>query len=130
VFGKKRTEQQEGAGKPALRCSFCNKSDRDVRKLIAGPTVFICDECVQVCVDIIADSARRVGPGVTGAEAPVPAKPPWPARIWCALCRMPLAFEEALLVADRGLVCGPCVSAVEATALAARDASEKPGPVQ
>jgi hypothetical protein len=129
VFGKKRTELQEGAGKPDLRCSFCNKSDRDARKLIAGPTVFICDECVQVCVDIIADRAG-FKPRATLAEAPVPQKPPWPARIWCALCRLPLALEEALLVADRGLVCGPCVSAVEATALAARDASQKPGPVQ
>ncbi len=38
-----------------LRCSFCNKSQRDVRKLIAGPTVYICDECVDICVDIIAE---------------------------------------------------------------------------
>jgi ATP-dependent Clp protease ATP-binding subunit ClpX len=36
-----------------LRCSFCNKSQNEVRKLIAGPTVFICDECVGVCQDII-----------------------------------------------------------------------------
>ena len=35
-----------------LRCSFCNKDQNDVRKLIAGPTVFICDECVEVCNDI------------------------------------------------------------------------------
>lgn len=38
-----------------LRCSFCNKSQRDVRKLIAGPTVYICDECVDICLDIIAE---------------------------------------------------------------------------
>ena len=41
-----------------LRCSFCNKDQNDVRKLIAGPTVFICDECVEVCNDIIADDSR------------------------------------------------------------------------
>jgi len=41
-----------------LRCSFCNKDQSDVRKLIAGPTVFICDECVEVCNDIIADDHR------------------------------------------------------------------------
>jgi ATP-dependent Clp protease ATP-binding subunit ClpX len=40
-----------------LRCSFCNKSQNDVRKLIAGPTVFICDECVAVCQDIIEEDA-------------------------------------------------------------------------
>jgi ATP-dependent Clp protease ATP-binding subunit ClpX len=38
-----------------LRCSFCNKSQNDVKKLIAGPTVFICDECVDVCNEIITD---------------------------------------------------------------------------
>jgi ATP-dependent Clp protease ATP-binding subunit ClpX len=43
------------AGDDTLRCSFCNKSQREVRKLIAGPTVFICDECVDICLDIIAE---------------------------------------------------------------------------
>ena len=44
-----------------LRCSFCNKDQNDVRKLIAGPTVFICDECVDVCNDIIADDRKVEG---------------------------------------------------------------------
>src|ERR1700752_4001928 len=49
-------------GEPeVLRCSFCNKDQNDVRKLIAGPTVFICDECVDVCNDIIADDRRVEG---------------------------------------------------------------------
>ena len=38
-----------------LRCSFCNKSQRDVKKLIAGPSVYVCDECVEICNEIIAD---------------------------------------------------------------------------
>jgi hypothetical protein len=38
----------------ALRCSFCNKTQEDVKKLIAGPNVFICDECVETCREIIA----------------------------------------------------------------------------
>ncbi len=42
-------------GGEELRCSFCNKSQREVKKLIAGPTVFICDECVDICLDIIAE---------------------------------------------------------------------------
>ncbi len=41
--------------KKALRCSFCNKSQEQVRKLIAGPSVYICDECISLCSDIIAD---------------------------------------------------------------------------
>ena len=45
-------KKSDGEG---LKCSFCNKSQRDVRKLIAGPTVYICDECVDICLDIIAE---------------------------------------------------------------------------
>ncbi len=41
------------------RCSFCGKSQREVRKLIAGPTVYICDECIELCNEIIADEAER-----------------------------------------------------------------------
>jgi ATP-dependent Clp protease ATP-binding subunit ClpX len=51
----------------ALRCSFCNKDQNDVRKLIAGPTVFICDECVDVCNDIIADDNKFDRSGTKGA---------------------------------------------------------------
>jgi len=54
-----------------LRCSFCNKDQNDVRKLIAGPTVFICDECVEVCNDIIADDNRFESRG-TRSTLPVP----------------------------------------------------------
>src|SRR5437879_13332886 len=44
---------REGNG--TLRCSFCGKSQNDVRKLIAGPTVYICDECIELCKDIVAE---------------------------------------------------------------------------
>jgi len=43
---------------PALRCSFCNKTQNEVKKLIAGPNVYICDECVEVCGDIIAEERK------------------------------------------------------------------------
>jgi ATP-dependent Clp protease ATP-binding subunit ClpX len=49
-------KKPEGDG---LKCSFCNKSQRDVRKLIAGPTVYICDECVDICLDIIAEEREN-----------------------------------------------------------------------
>src|SRR3970040_54025 len=45
-----------------LRCSFCNKNQRDVKKLIAGPTVYICDECVDICLDIIAEEKDTTDP--------------------------------------------------------------------
>ena len=44
--------------KNTLYCSFCGKSQREVRKLIAGPTVFICDECVELCMDIIREETK------------------------------------------------------------------------
>ena len=44
--------------KNPLYCSFCGKSQHEVRKLIAGPTVFICDECVELCVDIIGEENK------------------------------------------------------------------------
>ncbi|MCP5085996.1 MAG: ATP-dependent Clp protease ATP-binding subunit ClpX [Rhodobacteraceae bacterium] len=47
-----------GESKNTLYCSFCGKSQHEVRKLIAGPTVFICDECVELCMDIIREEAK------------------------------------------------------------------------
>ena len=44
--------------KNILYCSFCGKSQHEVRKLIAGPTVFICDECVELCMDIIKEEIK------------------------------------------------------------------------
>ena len=62
-----------GDSKNTLYCSFCGKSQHEVRKLIAGPTVFICDECVELCMDIIREettaSLVKSGDGVpTPAE--------------------------------------------------------------
>ncbi len=48
----------EGDAKNTLYCSFCGKSQHEVRKLIAGPTVFICDECVELCMDIIREESK------------------------------------------------------------------------
>jgi ATP-dependent Clp protease ATP-binding subunit ClpX len=63
--------KKTGADGEVLRCSFCNKDQNDVRKLIAGPTVFICDECVDVCNDIIADDRRAEGRAArTGLPTP------------------------------------------------------------
>ncbi|MBN8291528.1 ATP-dependent Clp protease ATP-binding subunit ClpX [Rhodobacter sp. NTK016B] len=47
--------------KNTLYCSFCGKSQHEVRKLIAGPTVFICDECVELCMDIIREETKGTG---------------------------------------------------------------------
>ena len=53
-----------------LNCSFCGKSQREVKKLIAGPTVYICDECIGLCNDIIAEEVEREQQ--LGGNAPIP----------------------------------------------------------
>ena len=52
------TKSTNGDSKNTLYCSFCGKSQHEVRKLIAGPTVFICDECVELCMDIIREENK------------------------------------------------------------------------
>lgn len=58
--------------KSTLYCSFCGKSQHEVRKLIAGPTVFICDECVELCNDIIREEIKSAGSGRKDGEVPTP----------------------------------------------------------
>ena len=57
--------------KNTLYCSFCGKSQHEVRKLIAGPTVFICDECVELCMDIIREETKTTGLKATDG-VPIP----------------------------------------------------------
>ncbi len=52
------SNSSDGDAKNTLYCSFCGKSQHEVRKLIAGPTVFICDECVELCMDIIREETK------------------------------------------------------------------------
>ena len=56
--GRSVHAQAAGNSKNTLYCSFCGKSQHEVRKLIAGPTVFICDECVELCMDIIREEHK------------------------------------------------------------------------
>lgn len=58
--------------KSTLYCSFCGKSQHEVRKLIAGPTVFICDECVELCNDIIREETKGTVTGRKDGEVPTP----------------------------------------------------------
>ncbi|HZA28868.1 MAG: ATP-dependent Clp protease ATP-binding subunit ClpX [Pseudomonadota bacterium] len=55
-----------------LYCSFCGKSQHEVRKLIAGPSVFICDECVDLCNDIIREEIQDKSMGSSGRKLPTP----------------------------------------------------------
>jgi ATP-dependent Clp protease ATP-binding subunit ClpX len=55
---RRRDEHSNGN----LSCSFCGKSQKEVKKLIAGPTVYICDECIGLCNDIIAEEVEKDEP--------------------------------------------------------------------
>jgi ATP-dependent Clp protease ATP-binding subunit ClpX len=55
-----------------LACSFCGKSQREVKKLIAGPTVYICDECIELCNDIIAEEYGQEEVATTTSKVPKP----------------------------------------------------------
>lgn len=56
-------------GEDTLRCSFCGKSQNEVKKLIAGPTVYICNECIDICIEIISDDAQQEA---AAARPPLP----------------------------------------------------------
>ncbi len=64
-------EKTKGKDEKLLYCSFCGKSQHEVRKLIAGPSVFICDECVDLCNDIIREEIHESGEDVDN-KLPIP----------------------------------------------------------
>jgi ATP-dependent Clp protease ATP-binding subunit ClpX len=66
------TETKSGDNGKLLYCSFCGKSQHEVRKLIAGPSVYICDECVDLCNDIIREEIKEIAPKREGDELPTP----------------------------------------------------------
>ncbi len=67
-------DKKGGSAEKVLYCSFCGKSQHEVKKLIAGPSVFICDECIELCNDIIRDEAPPEGnqAKATRSDLPVP----------------------------------------------------------
>ena len=67
---RRRDDRQNGN----LSCSFCGKSQKEVKKLIAGPTVYICDECIGLCNDIINEEVEKEEPNAGGTPTPKPAE--------------------------------------------------------
>ncbi len=65
-------KQNSGDNGKLLYCSFCGKSQHEVRKLIAGPSVFVCDECVELCNDIIREEVQEQNASADGSELPTP----------------------------------------------------------
>jgi len=87
-------------------CSFCGKSQDEVRKLIAGPTVYICDECIDLCNDIIAEEVELEGPVSRVASLNTPT--------WCRVCRLPKSAEEVVAVSELGFFCRRCIDMIRA----------------
>jgi hypothetical protein len=107
-------------GQKILRCSFCKKDQNEVRKLIAGPRVFICDACVEICNDIIADDSKFESSD-QAVRGPL-------AHPSCGLCGSGATYdfpnEAALLpphvtLRDGRTVCGGCLQLI-------REAMEPP----
>lgn len=67
-------KRKDGGSGKLLYCSFCGKSQHEVRKLIAGPSVYICDECVDLCNDIIREEIKEVMPKREGDTLPAPSE--------------------------------------------------------
>ncbi len=65
------SDKKSSSGEKLLYCSFCGKSQHEVKKLIAGPSVFVCDECIELCNDIIRDETSNIE-SVTGAKSDLP----------------------------------------------------------
>jgi ATP-dependent Clp protease ATP-binding subunit ClpX len=68
------SEKKGSASTKVLHCSFCNKSQHEVRKLIAGPSVFVCDECIELCNDIIREEAQASARASIRTDLPTPAE--------------------------------------------------------
>ena len=65
-------EKKGSSSEKVLYCSFCGKSQHEVKKLIAGPSVFICDECIELCNDIIRDEVPAEGSDAKGTKSDLP----------------------------------------------------------
>ena len=77
-------------GPETLKCSFCGKSQRHVKKLIAGPGVYICDECIELCNDIVEDELAE-----EAALEPVLDELPIPSEIYDSLNEYVIGQEQA-----------------------------------
>jgi ClpX C4-type zinc finger len=91
-----------------LRCSFCGKQQSEVTKLIAGPTSFICNECVEACKNIMDDEQRA-----SGADNASIVTPPRRAHGQMHVVQNALLLD-GLPLGERGVLCPGCVGAVEA----------------
>jgi Zn finger protein HypA/HybF involved in hydrogenase expression len=89
-----------------LRCFFCNKSQFEIEKMVVGQLAIICDECVRVCADIIAEDppsqALSRGARITA----------WPDEVHCSVCRNEVPDEDVVPVEGCGFICTSCAAKI------------------
>jgi hypothetical protein len=90
-------------------CSFCSKHQGEVRQLIAGPSVHICDECVELCKDIIAQEIDT-GDGVKRKTAKTKSKE---TRL-CGICMEPRETDELIFLPHAAYLCAGCLEDIQA----------------
>lgn len=91
-----------------LHCSFCGKSQDEITKLIAGPRVFICNECIAICNEIIADDECEKNDRIAQEKFQ-----PGLACVVCALCHLLTPITECLHIIGRARICAPCVGEIK-----------------
>ncbi|HMN75377.1 MAG TPA: ClpX C4-type zinc finger protein, partial [Burkholderiaceae bacterium] len=84
-------EKKGSSSEKVLYCSFCGKSQHEVKKLIAGPSVFICDECIELCNDIIRDEVPAEGTPQRAPKSDLPV----PSEIKASLDQYVIGQESA-----------------------------------
>lgn len=110
---KERVIMPSPEGRAPARCSFCGKFQDQVKRLIAGPGVFICNECVMLCIDIIVPAEESAEPVASGRReaAPRPASPPLAPDVG-AKVRMYVGEAVRRIHADEG-VSTPLVEGID-----------------
>jgi hypothetical protein len=94
-----------------LRCSFCGKAQNEVSKLIAGPSVYICNECADICIEIIANDAWSKAQQETHTLAQEPDNI-LVAGVPCSVCHVSTPANQCLLIPERGQLCPACLEAI------------------
>lgn len=89
---------------PRLRCSFCDKDQDEVHKLIAGPNVYICDECIAICNQVLAEERNPAS-----LRLPDPDTIAQVSAVFCSLCTVPIDGAASIEVPERGALCSDCV---------------------
>jgi hypothetical protein len=90
-------------------CSFCGKGQNEVRKLIAGPSVHICDHCVRLCNDIVAEELHSDHPGINTKASKAKSKED---RL-CGICMEPRETDELIFLPHAAYMCAGCLEELQ-----------------